>query len=74
MIKRIRESLLLQLLCIILIILLMFTGSLIISQNFIYEISCANSESLSNYLMEQIDDSLSFHKDRLRYQDRKSVV
>lgn len=66
--KRIRESLLLQLLVIILIILLVFTGSLIISQNFIYEISRSNSESLCNSMMEQIDDSLSFHKDRLRYQ------
>ena len=57
-----------QLLCIILIILLVFTGALIISQNYIYEISRANSETLCTNLMDQIDDSLTFHKDRLRYQ------
>ncbi len=68
LIKRIRESLLLQLMCIILIILLVFTGSLIISQNYIYDISRANSETLCNNLMSQIDESLNFHKDRLRYQ------
>lgn len=66
--KRLRESLLLQLSCIIFIILLGFTGSLIISQNYIYEISRANSETLCTNLMDQIDDSLSFHKDKLRYQ------
>ena len=65
MIKRIRESLLLQLLCIILIILLLFTGSLFVSQRYIGDISRANSESLCDYLMDQIEDSLSFHKDRL---------
>ena len=68
MIKRIRESLLLQLLCIILIILLLFTGSLFVSQRYIGDISRANSESLCDYLMDQIEDSLSFHKDSLRYQ------
>lgn len=68
MFKRIKESLLLQMLFIILIILLGFTGSLIVSQNYIYEISRSNSETLCSNLMDQIDDSLSFHKDRLRYQ------
>ncbi|MBR2540436.1 MAG: histidine kinase [Mogibacterium sp.] len=67
MMKRIHESLLLQMLLIIMIILLVFTGSLIISQNYIYEISRSNSETLCDNLMDQIDDSLSYHKDRLRY-------
>lgn len=68
MIKKVRESLLLQLLCIILIILLGFTGSLIVSQSYIYDISRSNSETLCRNIMDQIDDSLSFHKERLRYQ------
>ncbi|MBR0399669.1 MAG: hypothetical protein IJH95_02475 [Mogibacterium sp.] len=66
--KKIRESILLQLLCIILIILLVFTGSLLISQRYIYDISRSNSETLCANLMDQIDEVLSFHKDRLRYQ------
>ncbi len=66
--KRIRNSILLQLLCIILIILLVFTGSLIVSQRYIFDMSKANSETLCNNLMDQINESLTFHRDRLRYQ------
>jgi two-component system sensor histidine kinase YesM len=66
--KRIRNSILLQLLCIILIILLVFTGSLIVSQRYIFVMSKANSETLCNNLMDQINESLTFHRDRLRYQ------
>ena len=68
MIKRIRENLLLQLLCIILIILIVFSCTFIFSQRYIKDVRRANSEALCHYLMKQVDDSLNFHKDRLRYQ------
>lgn len=68
LIRKIRSSILLQLLCIILIILVVITCSLIVSQRYIRDISRANSETLCENMMDQIDETLSFHKDRLRYQ------
>lgn len=68
MIGKIKQSIVLQLLCIVLIILLVFTGYVFISQNYVYRIVHSNSETLCESLLKQTDDALSYYKDKLRYQ------
>ena len=62
-----RSSILLKLTCLILIILLVFTGSMVVSRMYINKVVHTSSETLCESLLRQADSTLSLYEDNLRY-------
>ncbi|MCR4678911.1 MAG: sensor histidine kinase [Lachnospiraceae bacterium] len=67
MIQKIRNSLLLQLICIILAVLIVLTGTLYISYRYVRQTTYNYAEALSDSLLRQADNAMSLYEENLRY-------
>ena len=66
-IQKIRNSLLLQLICIVLAILVVLTATLYTSFIYVKDTTLNYSQTLADSLLRQTDDVLSFYEENLRY-------
>ena len=67
MIQKIRNSLLLQLICIILALLVVLTATLYASFSYVNDTTRNYSETLADSLLQQADNALSLYEENLRY-------
>ena len=66
-IQKIRNSLLLQLICIVLAILAVLTATLYASYVYVKDTTLNYAQTLADSLLRQADDALSFYEENLRY-------
>ena len=66
-IQKIRNSLLLQLICIVLAILAVLTATLYTSYIYVKDTTLNYAQTLADSLLRQADDALSFYEENLRY-------
>ncbi len=66
-IQKIRNSLLLQLICIVLAILAVLTATLYTSFIYVKDTTLNYAQTLADSLLRQADDALSFYEENLRY-------
>ncbi len=66
-IQKIRNSLLLQLTCIVLAVLAVLTATLYTSYVYVKETTLNYAQTLADSLLRQADDALSFYEENLRY-------
>ena len=66
-IQKIRNSLLLQLICIVLAILAVLTATLYTSFIYVKDTTLNYTQTLADSLLRQADDALSFYEENLRY-------
>ncbi|MBP5660341.1 MAG: sensor histidine kinase [Lachnospiraceae bacterium] len=67
MIQKIRNSLLLQLICIILVVLFVLSGTLYTSYLYVRQTTVNYAETLSDSLLRQADNALSLYEENLKY-------
>ena len=67
LIQKIRNSLLLQLICIVLAILTVLSVTLYTSYIYVKDTTITYTETLADSLLRQADDALSFYEENLRY-------
>ncbi|MBR6307992.1 MAG: sensor histidine kinase [Lachnospiraceae bacterium] len=67
MIQKIRNSLLLQLICIILAVLVVLTGTLYMSYRYVRQTTYNYAEALADSLLRQADNAMSLYEENLRY-------
>ncbi len=67
LIQKIRNSLLLQLICIVLAILAVLTATLYTSFIYVKDTTLNYTQTLADSLLRQADDALSFYEENLRY-------
>ena len=67
MIRKIKNSILLQMIFIIMIILIILTGVFMLARRYIRTVAEENAEILADNLLRQADNSLSIYEDMLRY-------
>ena len=67
MIRKIRNSILLQMISIIMIILVILTGVFIVARRYVRTVAEENAENLADNLLRQADNALSIYEDMLRY-------
>ena len=67
MIQKIRNSLLLQLICIILAVLVVLTGTLYMSYRYVRQTTYNYAEALADSLLRQTDNAMSLYEENLRY-------
>ena len=66
-VQKIRNSLLLQLICIVLAILAVLTATLYTSFIYVKDTTLNYAQTLADSLLRQADDALSFYEENLRY-------
>ena len=66
-IQKIRNSLLLQLTCIVLAVLAVLTATLYTSYVYVKDTTLNYAQTLADSLLRQADDALSFYEENLRY-------
>lgn len=67
MIQKIRNSIIMQLTCIVFVILIVLTGTLYASYLYVKQTTIGYAETLSDSLLKQADNALSLYKENLRY-------
>lgn len=67
MIQRIKNSIIMQLICIVFVILIVLTGTLYASYLYVKQTTVSYAETLSESLLRQADNALSLYKENLRY-------
>ena len=67
MVQKIKNSILAQLSCIIILILVVLTGTMVIAQNYIHSIARQNASTLADSILLQANSTLSLYKDTMRY-------
>ena len=67
MIQKIRNSLLLQLICIILAILIVLSGTLYASFLYVRQTTQSYAQTLAESLLKQADNTISLYEENLRY-------
>ncbi len=67
MIKKVRSSIIMQLICIVFVVLIVLTGTLYASYLYVKRTTVSYAETLSDSLLKQADTALSLYKENLRY-------
>ncbi|MBQ2053953.1 MAG: sensor histidine kinase [Eubacterium sp.] len=67
MIKKIRSSIIMQLICIVFVVLIVLTGTLYASYLYVKRTTVSYAETLSDSLLKQADTALSLYKENMRY-------
>ena len=67
MIQKIKNSIILQLICIVFVILIVLTGTLYASYLYVKQTTTSYAATLSDSLLRQADNALSLYKENLRY-------
>ena len=66
-IQKIKNSIILQLICIVFVILIVLTGTLYASYLYVKQTTTSYAATLSDSLLRQADNALSLYKENLRY-------
>ena len=67
MFTKIRESVLLQLTLLMVLILAVLTGMMLVAQNYIHKVEAINTATLAESFLTRTDESLKSYLDTLRY-------